>query len=284
MHRGLIGTFILTIGIFSTANSQAQSSTKEARKDETSKEESHLSSASCKAEPEHPPKQITAIYREISPISAPHGSYTTIAFHGGYVGLVADPQGNGGRQINFSIWGSDATPVESAEKRYGEIKSRQFTHEGVGWAGRLAYPWKAGVKYKVCVLVTHQNNTTTYSAWFGEASKNDWLLAGRIRTSGTVYLGRAGGFLEHVGKQNKELRRCTAYGSTWVHDGVQWLPCTHVRAELRDPANAHFYQKNKEVFVEIGSGIKSEQGSIGDFRITDIPNSPPNLPKDLAAH
>jgi hypothetical protein len=47
----------------------------------------HLLAAFCGASPDKKPKQVTAIYREIIPVAAPPGSYTTVAFSGGYVGL-----------------------------------------------------------------------------------------------------------------------------------------------------------------------------------------------------
>ena len=84
-------------------------------------------------------KQVTAIYREIIPVAAPPGSYTTLAFHGGYVGLAANKDGTGGDTINFSIWGKDAAELEPADKKFGAINTRQFTHEGTGWAGRRQF-------------------------------------------------------------------------------------------------------------------------------------------------
>jgi len=65
----------------------------------------HLLAAFCAATPEQNPRRITAIYREIIPVAAPPGSYTTVAFTGGYVGLAGITNGTGGTVINFSIWG-----------------------------------------------------------------------------------------------------------------------------------------------------------------------------------
>jgi hypothetical protein len=98
----------------------------------------HLSAAYCSASSEQKPKRIVAIYREIIPVAAPHGSYTTVAFAGGYVGLAGNKTPGGGDTINFSIWGQEAAEVEAADKKFGTVKTRQFTHEGTGWAGRLS--------------------------------------------------------------------------------------------------------------------------------------------------
>ena len=89
-----------------------------------------------------------------------------MAFHGGYVGLAGNKDDTGGSTINFSIWGEDAVEVQPADKKYGTINTRQFTHEGTGWAGRLAYPWKVGTRYQIYVHVRHEKGQTIFSAWF----------------------------------------------------------------------------------------------------------------------
>ena len=241
----------------------------------------HLLAAFCDAIPDKKPPKVTAIYREIIPVAAPKSSYTTVAFTGGYVGLAGIKDGKGGTTINFSIWGKEAKEVEPADKTHGTIKTRQFTHEGTGWAGRLAYPWKIGTRYQIFVHVKHLDGDTIYTAWFGEAEKKEWLLAGRTLKKGVHFLGRPGGFLEHAGTKNIEIRRCTGYGPSWVHNGAQWLRCTQTRTKLKDPDNARFYEKDKIVYLEIGLGIKSEEGNAKTYRITSPTPQPPKLPEKV---
>jgi hypothetical protein len=241
----------------------------------------HLSAAYCIARPERKPKQVVAIYREIIPVAAPPGSYTTVAFTGGYVGLAGNKTAEGGDTINFSIWGKDAKEVEPADKTFGTIKTRQFTHEGTGWAGRLAYRWKTGTRYHVFIHVQHENDQTLYTAWFGEANKNEWLLAGRIRKAGTHYLGSAGGFLEHAGKKDAQIPRCTGYGTSWVHDGQGWRPCTMADASVKDPGNARFYQRDDVVYIEIGLGLKSDKGNKFSFPTKALISAVPKIPEPV---
>ena len=242
----------------------------------------HLLAAYCVASPDGKPQHVTAIYREIIPVAAPPGSYTTVAFTGGYVGLAGNKDNTGGDTVNFSIWGEDAVEVAPADKKYGTIKTRQFTHEGTGWAGRLAYPWKVGTRYQVFVHVRHENGQTVFSAWFGSAEKHEWLLAGRTRKSGIHYLGKAGGFLEHAGTKDNRIARSTGYGPAWVHDGQRWLPCTRVEASVKDPENARFFERDNVVYLELGLGKKSEQGNQHTYQLKVPGTGPPLLPEGVS--
>ena len=244
-------------------------------------EQGHLSAAYCKASPTVKVPRIIGLYRQIMPLAAPATSYTTVAFNGGYVGLAGNKDNSGGDQINFSIWGKDAAEVAPADKEHGTIRTRQFTHEGTGWAGRLAYPWKTGQRYQIFVHVRHDRDSTIYSAWFGSVDKGEWLLAGRTRKSGIEFLGSAGGFLEHAGKTNREIPRSTAYGPSWVHDGRRWLPCTQVEASVKDPLNARFFQKDGWVCLELGLGRKSDAGARQVFPMKNLPDQPPRLPEEI---
>ncbi len=89
----------------------------------------HLLAAYCVASPETKLKQVTAIYREIIPVAAPPGSYTTVAFSGGYVGLAGNKDNTGGDTINFSIWGEDAAKLSrrtntSARSRHDSLRTK----------------------------------------------------------------------------------------------------------------------------------------------------------------
>jgi len=242
----------------------------------------HLLAAYCSARPETKPKQVVGIYREIVPVAAPPGSYTTVAFTGGYVGLTGNKDATGGNQINFSIWGKDAAEAAPADSTYGAIKTRQFTHEGTGWAGRLAYPWKVGQRYHVFVHVRHEQGHTIYSAWFGSVEKGDWLLAGRTRKNGIHQLGNAGGFLEHAGTKDMQIRRATAYGPSWIHDGLRWLPCSKVDVSVKDPDNARFSQQGGLALIEIGLGLKSQAGSKAAYTMNVPSPALPRLPEQVA--
>ncbi len=241
----------------------------------------HLLAAYCSAIPDKKLERVIAVYREIIPVAAPPGSYTTVAFNGGYVGFAGNKDGTGGDTINFSIWGKDAAELEPADKKFGTIKTRQFTHEGTGWAGRLSYPWKVGTRYQVFVHVKHENGQTIFSAWFGSADTHEWLLAGRTRKEGTHYLGHGGGFLEHAGTKDMQIPRSTGYGPAWLHDGQRWHACTTAEASVKDPENARFFQRDGVVYLELGLGKKSEQGMKQSFPMKPSSDAPPQLPEQV---
>ena len=239
----------------------------------------HLLAAFCGARPDAKLEHVTAICREIVPVAAPPGSYTTVAFKGGYVGLAGNKDGTGGDTINFSIWGQDAVEAEPADQTHGTIRTRQFTHEGTGWAGRLAYPWKVGARYQVFVHVRHEGGQTVFSAWFGSAEKHEWLLAGRTRKVGTHFLSHAGGFLEHAGTKDMQIPRRTGYGPAWVHDGRRWHACTAAGVSVKDPDNARFFERDGVVYLELGLGKKSDHGKKHTYALPPSAAEPPKLPE-----
>ena len=148
----------------------------------------------------------------------------------------------------------------------------------------MAYPWKTGTRYKIYVTVKQENGDTIYSAWFGQAGTDEWLLAGRIRKKGLHHLGHAGGFLEHAGTKNMEARRTTAYGPAWVHDGKRWHACTRANVTLKDPQNASFRQEEDgTVIIQIGLGLKSEAGQRHTYTVPVPSESPPKLPEEPVA-
>lgn len=128
----------------------------------------------------------------------------------------------------------------------------------------------------------HEHGKTIYSAWFGDAAKNEWLLAGRTRKSGTRYLGRAGGFLEHAGTKDMQIPRSTGYGPAWVHDGMKWIPCTQAGVSVKDPENARFFQRDNVVYLELGLGRKSEEGTKRTYPLRSPAAQPPKLPEEVA--
>jgi Domain of unknown function (DUF3472) len=133
----------------------------------------------------------------------------------------------------------------------------------------------------VFVHVKHENDQTIYSAWFGDSAKNEWLLAGRTRKAGTHDLGKAGGFLEHAGKKDAHVPRCTGYGTSWVHDGQSWLPYTKAEVSVKDPGNARFHQKDDLVFIEIGLGLKSTHGNKFSYSMEPPSAAAPPLPEPV---
>ena len=79
-----------------------------------------------------------------------------------------------------------------------------------------------------------------------------------------------------------ETARCTGYGPAWVHDGQQWLACTQMAASVKDPANARFFERDNVVYLELGLGKKSEQGTKHTYSLKAPAAELPQLPESVS--
>ncbi len=79
-----------------------------------------------------------------------------------------------------------------------------------------------------------------------------------------------------------QTARITGYGPAWVHDGQHWLPCTQAEASVKDPENARFFERGSVVYLELGLGQKSEQGSEHTFALKSSDPEPPQLPETVS--
>lgn len=236
-------------------------------------EDVHLKAAYASAG--SPVKKIMALYREIEAVEVPPGTYSTVSFNGGYVGLASP--GRREKHLNFSIWDTkekgrvigEAELVEASTR--GKPRNHRFGHEGSGFHSELDYAWKPGVRYKVFVAAAHTDGQTTYSAWFGIAGTKEWMLIARIKRPGIHSLHKSGGFLEHVGKKNPDLTRSTAFNGGWVNDGAAWHPIHKVRFTCKDPTAADAVLRNDQVLIRIGQGLTSAVGSSHIFDVTPCP-------------
>jgi len=218
-----------------------------------------------------PVKKVTALYREIEAVEVPSGTYSTVSFNGGYVGLASS--GSRGNHVNFSIWDTkekgrvvgEAELVEAS--KHSQPRNHRFGHEGSGFHSELEYAWEPDVRYKVYVAVEHAGGSTTYSAWFGLADKEEWMLIARIKRLGIHFLKKSGGFLEHVGKKNPQQMRSTAFNGGWVCDGTAWHQIRQVRFSCKDPAAANACLRGDQVLIQIGLGLTSTVGSAHVFDV-----------------
>jgi hypothetical protein len=248
----------------------------------------HLKAAYAVAKiPTNEAGDITAFYREFKSLELPPNTYSAIPFNGGYVGLA----GPNRPHINFSIWDTkDKNNVAIGQAELTEASTRgrpdnhRFGHEGSGYHSELDYKWRPGVRYKVFVSVTHQDQVGTYSAWFGEADSDDWELVARIKRPGIHYLGRPGGFLEHPGKKNGHLTRSTAFGNGWYRRAANsaWQPVTQITFSYKDQNESKGWIMQNEknmVGIQIGGGIGSAYPNDTTFDFDRSGESPPTFPE-----
>lgn len=175
-------------------------------------------------------KKITHAYSEVSvPVSQdPIGSYFMAnGFGEGYFGMQVNSKTD--RKILFSVWSPFSTnnPNEIPESDRihvlasgKDVKVGKFGNEGSGGQSFLLYPWRAGVVYRFLTEVRpNGDNTTTYTAWFGEKAKDEWLLIASFQRPKTdTYYRSFHSFLENFSATQGFLTRSSLNGNQWVRD------------------------------------------------------------------
>lgn len=221
-------------------------------------------------------------YREYEITKNVFQTYCTMAFSGGYIGLVP------GKQFNFSVWHSKTN--ENKNKlinKNNNLVAREFTHEGTGI--HTHYPWdiKENVKYGLILKLEYNKEKieedeiecTDYSAYFTEFdNKNvpsEWIYMGTIRSYGEHrYTGEMtkngtkyniiGGFLEQPGKSNGHLlTRSVKVGNDMAsEDGINWRFADYMEYSCKDSNNSRCvpYPEDKRMEVSIGGKITQLDG------------------------
>lgn len=154
--------------------------------------------------------------------------YMANGFGEGYFGMQVNSETQ--RRVLFSIWSPYTTddprsiPADQRVKlkRKGEnTKTGEFGNEGSGGQSYIVYPWKTGTTY---AFLTHiepdfTRKTTTYTAYFREADKGDWILIARFeRPQTATYFTYVYSFLENFQKDMGDQTRMAIYKNQWVID------------------------------------------------------------------
>lgn len=187
-------------------------------------------------------KKIEWAYSEIT---VPKGEdpigtyYMANGFGQGYFGFqVKSPTE---RWVLFSVWSPFSTnkPSEVPEKDRvatlatgKDVRAQKFGGEGSGGQSFLVYPWKAGKTYRFLTRVTpNGNNTTTYTAWFGDKAADEWRLMASFRRPRTdTHLTGFHSFLENFNPAFGAVQRIGVHGNQWVCDTEgAWHEITRAR-------------------------------------------------------
>jgi hypothetical protein len=188
------------------------------------------------------------IYREFIPTQWRPNTFTTIAFNGGYVGIVVD------KSTGMSIWNApNGKPNQTLEIGEG-VKTKTYDHEGSGTQFSLPYLVREGRRYGYMMRVEQYaksaelpTGATDFSSWFIDLSPvstsatitekfvPEWKYIGKVRRFCLNELGGGdnkntfssiGGFLENPSTSNGHLYvRKVAVGNGWASvDGREWVP------------------------------------------------------------
>ena len=249
---------------------------------QTNAQELHLKASYAKPITTADPNSTTAVYREIVVRKNPKGAYSTMTFKGGYIGPANGYADNpAGAHINFSIWDQDGNEAQLYESStLGNPDNHRFGHEGSGYHCELDYDWVLNVRYKFLVKVEHVGGATIWSGFFGLADSEEWFLCGRIIVDNvTLYLGKPGGFLEHVGKKNPNLVRRTGFGPGWVRDNSGWIPSTGIKYTYKDgnTSNASVADANT-LNLMIQNNLQNQWNSPHSFALVPRRTTAPSDP------
>ena len=188
------------------------------------------------------------IYREFIPTQWRPNTFTTIAFNGGYVGIVV------GKSTGMSIWNApNGKPNQILETGEG-VKTKTYDHEGSGTQFSLPYLVHEGRRYGYMMRVEQYpksaefpSGATDFSSWFIDLSPisasntisktfvPEWKYIGKVRRfcinelgggNGKTTFSSIGGFLENPSTSNGHLYvRKVAVGNGWASaDGREWSP------------------------------------------------------------
>jgi hypothetical protein len=192
------------------------------------------------------------MYREFIPTQWRPNTFTTIAFNGGYVGIVV------GKTTGMSIWNApNGKPNIILETGEG-VKTKTYDHEGSGTQFSLPYIVKEGQRYGYMMRLELQpvsselpTGASDYSSWFIDLSSPpetaEWKFIGKVRRFCHCTLGSSnngssiGGFLENPSTSNGHLYvRKVAVGNGWASmDGLEWSPSVKETYNTKYPHNAH---------------------------------------------
>ena len=183
-------------------------------------------------------KSLRYAYSEITvPMSQdPLGTfYMANGFGEGYFGMQVNSPTE--RRVLFSVWSPFKTdnPREIPEDQKiiplgkGEnVRLGEFGNEGSGGQSYLVYPWRAGRTYRFLTeVIPNGKGETTYTSWFGDAKKDEWILIASFRRPKTnTNLRGFHSFLESFYPTHGHLSRRGNYGNVWVRDTEEtWHAC-----------------------------------------------------------
>jgi len=242
------------------------------------------------------------IYREFIPTQWRPNTFTTIAFNGGYVGIVVD------KSTGMSIWNApNGRPNQILETGDG-VKTKTYNHEGSGTQFSLPYLVHEGRRYGYMMRVEqHPKSTelpdgaTDFSSWFIDLSPvsnsttiaekfiPEWKFIGKVRRFCLNELGSGdnkttfssiGGFLENPSTSNGHLYvRKVAVGNSWASvDGREWIPSVQETYTTKNYGNAHGCQYAGDPnMIEYGIGGRVSCPHNGKLTIQPDPTQRPVL-------
>lgn len=208
-----------------------------------------------------------------------HTYFMANGFAQGYFGIQTNTTNFDERWILFSIWSPYDTdnPNEIPDEykvrliRAGKgVEIREFGNEGSGGQSFLKYPWVVGNRYGFLNRIRPTGpNTTEYSAYFYDFSKEEWFFIATFERPKThTYAKGWYQFLEVYTENYGNLERTGHYGNYWVKNTNQeWFSVNRVLLTATDNAR-------KGIRNDIQAGLSHFDGMIylttGGFNVSPV--------------
>jgi len=181
-------------------------------------------------------KKVEWFYNEITiPEGYDHlySYFMACGFGKGYFGIQVNSESE--RRVIFSIWDSSNEAVDRSKvmaedkvqliKKGANVFSGDFGNEGTGGHSHLIWNWSTGKKYRFLVHALPENSFTTYTGYFFDPERNEWMLISSWKApKDGKYLSHLYSFIENFGGENGNLERKAIYSNQWIYttDG-EWI-------------------------------------------------------------
>jgi len=239
-------------------------------------------------------KKVEWFYNEITiPEGYDHlySYFMACGFGKGYFGIQVNSESE--RRVIFSIWDSSNEAVDRSKvmaedkvqliKKGANVFSGDFGNEGTGGHSHLIWNWSTGKKYRFLVHALPENSFTTYTGYFFDPERNEWMLISSWKApKDGKYLSHLYSFIENFGGENGNLERKAIYSNQWIYttDG-EWIELNKA-SFTHDPTGNKMRldygaSVDKTGFILWNGGFKEGTAQYGQSFTRENGNKKPNI-------
>jgi hypothetical protein len=188
-----------------------------------------------------------------------HSYYMACGFGKGYFGIQVNSEVE--RRVIFSIWDSSNEAIDRNKvqlddkvrliKKGKDVFSGDFGNEGTGGHSHLIWNWTTGKKYCFLVHALPETTFTTYTGYFKDPDKNEWMLISSWKSpKDGKYLNHLYSFIENFWGTNGNLERKARFANQWICTSAgEWI-------ELSKASFSHDPTGNK-MRLDYGASVKN---------------------------
>ena len=239
-------------------------------------------------------KKVEWFYNEITvPKGYDHliSYYMACGFGKGYFGIQVNSPVE--RRVIFSIWDSSNEAVDRSKvnaedkvqliKKGANVFSGDFGNEGTGGHSHLIWNWSTEKTYRFLVHALPVNTFTTYTGYFFDPDKNEWMLISSWKApKDGKYLNHLYSFIENFDGRNGNLERKAIYSNQWACTAEgEWIELTKA-SFTHDPTGNKMRldygaSVDKTGFTLWNGGFKESTAQSGQSFVRENGNQKPQI-------